>query len=76
MKKLLVLLLVVFLPTPVFPQAVFRIGNAAEPQSLDAHMISGVPEHRIYSSLFEGLVTYDVKTADRSEEHTSELQSR
>ncbi len=64
MKKLLVFLFVLFLPASVFSQAVFRIGNGAEPQSLDPHMISGVPEHRIYWSLFEGLVTYDPKTAD------------
>ncbi len=64
MKKLLILLAILCLPTTVFAQAVFRIGNGAEPQSLDPHMITGVPEHRIYQSLFEGLVTYDVKTAD------------
>ena len=64
MKKLLILLVVLCLPATVFSQGVFRIGNGAEPQSLDPHMISGVPEHRIYSSLFEGLVTYDPKTAD------------
>jgi oligopeptide transport system substrate-binding protein len=64
MKKLLVLLMILFLPVSVFAQATFRIGNGAEPQSLDPHLITGVPEHRVYSSLFEGLVTYDPKTAE------------
>jgi len=64
MKKLLILLVVLCLPATVFSQGVFRIGNGAEPQSLDPHLITGVPEHRIYQSLFEGLVTYDPKTAD------------
>lgn len=64
MKKLFILLIVLCLPVPVFSQGVFRIGNGAEPQSLDPHLISGVPEHRIYVSLFEGLVAFDPKTAD------------
>ena len=64
MKKLLILLVVLCLPATVFSQGIFRIGNGAEPQSLDPHLITGVPEHRIYQSLFEGLVTYDIKTAD------------
>ena len=64
MKKLLVLLMILFLPVSAFAQATFRIGNGAEPQSLDPHLITGVPEHRVYSSLFEGLVTYDPKTAE------------
>ena len=42
----------------------FIIANGAEPESLDPHMISGVPEHRIYESLFEGLLIYDPKTAE------------
>ncbi len=40
----------------------FRIGNGAEPESLDPHLVSGVPEHRIFYSLFEGLVTNDPQT--------------
>ena len=42
----------------------FRIGNNAEPESLDPHLISGVPENRIYQAIFEGLYAYDPRTAD------------
>jgi oligopeptide transport system substrate-binding protein len=41
----------------------FIIANNAEPETIDPHRISGVPEHRIYMALFEGLITYDPKTA-------------
>ena len=41
----------------------FIIGNGAEPQSLDPVKIQGNPEHRINLALFQGLVTYDPKTA-------------
>ncbi|MCG8479210.1 MAG: peptide ABC transporter substrate-binding protein, partial [Spirochaetales bacterium] len=41
----------------------FIIGNGAEPESLDPHLISGVPEHRIMMGLFEGLVVPDPETA-------------
>ncbi len=43
--------------------AEFVIGNEAEPESLDPHLISGVPEHRIMMSIFEGLVVPDPDTA-------------
>lgn len=43
--------------------AEFIIVNGAEPETLDPHLISGVPEHRIYMSIFEGLMTYDPETA-------------
>ena len=39
-----------------------RIGNGAEPQDLDPQTTTGVPEHRIQSALFEGLVTLDWDT--------------
>ncbi len=42
--------------------AEFIIVNGAEPETLDPHLITGVPEHRIYMSLFEGLLTYDPET--------------
>lgn len=45
-------------------EVVFRIANGAEPESLDPHQIQGVPEHRIYEALFEGLTIYDPVTAD------------
>ncbi len=51
----------------VFPVAadsqaqVFRVSNMVEPESLDPGIVTGVPEHRILSSLFEGLTTSDPK---------------
>ena len=41
----------------------FIIGNGAEPESLDPHLVSGVPEHRIMMGLFEGLVVPDPENA-------------
>jgi oligopeptide transport system substrate-binding protein len=38
---------------------VFRISNLVEPESLDPGVVTGVPEHRIISNLFEGLTTTD-----------------
>jgi oligopeptide transport system substrate-binding protein len=38
------------------------IMNGANPQSLDPSQITGVPEHRLYMALFEGLVGMDPKT--------------
>lgn len=48
------------------PQAAkgFTLVNGGEPQSLDPQLIQGVPEHRIYEAIFEGLVVYDNKTAE------------
>jgi oligopeptide transport system substrate-binding protein len=40
---------------------VFRLNNMAEPESLDPGVVTGVPEHRILSNLFEGLTTTDPK---------------
>lgn len=36
-------------------------GNGAEPQDLDPHIVTGVPEHHILTALFEGLVAEDPK---------------
>ncbi|MBN2873504.1 MAG: peptide ABC transporter substrate-binding protein, partial [Spirochaetales bacterium] len=41
----------------------FIMNNGAEPQTLDPSKISGVPEHKIYMALFEGLVINDPKTS-------------
>ena len=41
----------------------FIIANGAEPQSLDPSKIEGVPEHRIYMALFEGLIAYSPNDA-------------
>lgn len=71
MKKIFFLFLVALMSLSVFTgcsksasDATFIIHNGAEPESLDPALISGVPEHRIYMSLFEGLTTYDPKTAE------------
>jgi oligopeptide transport system substrate-binding protein len=40
----------------------FTIVNGAEPASLDPHYVEGVPEHRIYMALFEGLTVPDPRT--------------
>jgi hypothetical protein len=42
-------------------EQVFRINNTAEPESLDPGIVTGMPEHRILSNLFEGLTTTDPK---------------
>ena len=39
------------------------INNGTQIQSLDPSQIEGVPEHRVYMALFEGLVAYDPQTA-------------
>ncbi len=38
------------------------VANFAEPKSMDPHLVTGVPEHRIMGALFEGLVTNDPQT--------------
>ncbi len=40
-------------------QQVLHMGNADEPQDLDPHTVTGLPEHRIISALLEGLVGKD-----------------
>jgi oligopeptide transport system substrate-binding protein len=37
-------------------KGIFLMGNSAEPKGLDPHIVSGVLENNIISSLFEGLV--------------------
>ena len=39
-------------------------GNGTEPQSLDPHIATGVPEHHIISALMEGLIHKDGKTLE------------
>ena len=41
----------------------FVIGNGTEIQSIDPSQIEGVPERRVYTALFEGLVAHDPKTS-------------
>lgn len=45
-------------------EGVLLVGNGAEPQELDPHLVSGVPEHRILTALFEGLVDLDPATLE------------
>lgn len=35
------------------------VGNSAEPKALDPQLVTGVPEHKVISALFEGLVADD-----------------
>ena len=51
-------------PAAAADKVVFRIANGAEPESLDPHQIQGVPEHRIFETIFEGLIIYDHETAE------------
>ena len=39
-------------------QGILIRGNGAEPQGIDPHIVTGVPENRIISSLIEGLIAY------------------
>jgi oligopeptide transport system substrate-binding protein len=34
---------------------IFHFGNGSEPQGIDPHIVTGVPEHHILISLCEGL---------------------
>ena len=43
---------------PAMAETVLRRGNAAEPNTLDIHRVSGVPEANIQLDLYEGLMTY------------------
>lgn len=42
--------------------SVLRFCTMAEPQSLDPHVATGIPESRIINALYEGLTTLDQKT--------------
>lgn len=41
---------------------VLHLGNGTEPQDLDPHVVTGVPESNIITALLEGLVSEDPKT--------------
>lgn len=45
-------------------QGILHWGNASEPQSLDPHIANGVPEQKIMSALWEGLVGKHPKTLE------------
>ena len=40
-------------------------GNGTEPQTLDPHLATGVPENKIISAIFEGLVQKNTQTLER-----------
>jgi oligopeptide transport system substrate-binding protein len=61
-QYLMFLAVLLMLGPPAFAAAqdqVFRVNNMVEPESLDPALVTGVPEHRIVSSLFEGLTSPD-----------------
>lgn len=41
-----------------------HIGNGAEPQGMDPHVVTGVPESNIIKAIFEGLVYKDASTLE------------
>jgi oligopeptide transport system substrate-binding protein len=45
-------------------QGILHFGNGTEPQSLDPHVMTGVPEVTIARALFEGLVTISPHTLE------------
>jgi oligopeptide transport system substrate-binding protein len=51
---------------------ILLIGNGAEPMSLDPHLVTGVPENKIISSLVEGLIAYHPTDADEPEPGVAE----
>lgn len=61
MRKLLFALIALLAVVGLYAQD-FTIVNGAEPTSLDPHAVEGVPEHRIYMALFEGLTVSDPRT--------------
>ncbi len=51
--------------TTAAAKKVLHFGNGAEPQDLDPHASTGVPEHQLYNTFFEGLISQgpDLKPA-------------
>ena len=45
-------------------QQILHVNNVLEPQDLDPQITTGLPEHYIQSSLFEGLVSKDPQTLE------------
>lgn len=43
---------------------ILRLGNGSEPESLDPHLTTGVPEYNIISALLEGLIREDPVTLE------------
>jgi oligopeptide transport system substrate-binding protein len=66
-------LLLLFLPVLLQAQTrveegnrtgILHLGNGAEPESLDPHLTTGVPEYQIIKGLLEGLIREDGKTLE------------
>jgi len=47
-------------------QGIMIVGNSAEPKALDHQLVTGVPESKIISALFEGLASDHIKDDDES----------
>lgn len=45
-------------------QGILHLGNGTDPQELDPHIVTGVPEHNILTALLEGLVLKDPSTLE------------
>lgn len=45
-------------------RGILHLGNGTEPESLDPHLTTGVPEFNVISALLEGLVREDPKTLE------------
>ena len=45
-------------------EGILYFGNGSEPQGLDPHVVTGVPEHFIIGALFEGLATKNPYTLE------------
>jgi oligopeptide transport system substrate-binding protein len=45
-------------------EGILHFGNGTEPQGLDPHIVTGIPETHIVSALFEGLVTKNPYTLE------------
>ncbi len=45
-------------------QGILHLGNGAEPESLDPHLTTGVPEYQVIKGLLEGLITEDGETLE------------
>ncbi|WP_461481444.1 peptide ABC transporter substrate-binding protein [Porticoccus sp.] len=43
---------------------ILHLGNGTDPQELDPHIVTGVPEHKILTALLEGLVLKDPATLE------------
>lgn len=45
-------------------EQILLVGNGAEPESLDPHIVTGIPEHHVLTALYEGLVRLDPATLE------------